>query len=132
MKTIKVSETTPIQLDWLVAKCEGVCLTQAPLVRMIELYGHIRKMHGGCYSPTSNWAQGGPIIEREKIDLEGLWNVRGCGVRTGFQKWCATHPKNHGGLIRYTGYGQTSLTAAMRCFVASKLGDEVEIPEELA
>lgn len=27
--------------------------------------------------------------------------------------------------------GPTPLIAAMRCFVASKLGDEVEIPEEL-
>lgn len=28
-------------------------------------------------------------------------------------------------------YGPTPLIAAMRCYVASKLGDEVEIPEEL-
>lgn len=29
------------------------------------------------------------------------------------------------------GYGPTPLIAAMRCFVASKLGDEVEVPDEL-
>jgi hypothetical protein len=29
------------------------------------------------------------------------------------------------------GYGHTPLIAAMRCYVASKLGDEVEIPQEL-
>jgi hypothetical protein len=28
-------------------------------------------------------------------------------------------------------YGDTPLIAAMRCYVASKLGDEVEIPKEL-
>lgn len=27
--------------------------------------------------------------------------------------------------------GPTPLIAAMRCFVASRLGDEIEIPEEL-
>jgi len=30
------------------------------------------------------------------------------------------------------GKGPTPLIAAMRCYVASKLGDEVEIPQELA
>ena len=29
------------------------------------------------------------------------------------------------------GYGPTPLIAAMRCYVASKLGDEVEVPVEL-
>ncbi len=29
------------------------------------------------------------------------------------------------------GMGPTPLIAAMRCYVASKLGDEVDIPEEL-
>jgi hypothetical protein len=28
-------------------------------------------------------------------------------------------------------WGDTPLIAAMRCFVTSKLGDEIEIPEEL-
>lgn len=83
------------------------------------------------WNPHSNWSQGGPIIEREKIDTESRWDIRGCGVRVGFKEWYACHPKNHGGLIRYTGYGPTPLIAAMRCYVASKLGDEVEIPEEL-
>jgi hypothetical protein len=31
----------------------------------------------------------------------------------------------------YEGTGSTPLIAAMRCYVASKLGDEVEIPKEL-
>jgi hypothetical protein len=32
----------------------------------------------------------------------------------------------------YTLDGPTPLIAAMRCYVASKLGDEVELPEELS
>jgi hypothetical protein len=31
----------------------------------------------------------------------------------------------------FNGYGITPLIAAMRCYVASKLGDEVEIPAGL-
>ncbi len=65
----------------------------------------------------ADWAQGGPIIEREKIStmwsLNNQWNA--C---TGFSA--------QGHLL-----GPTPLIAAMRCYIASKLGDEVEIPEEL-
>jgi hypothetical protein len=33
--------------------------------------------------------------------------------------------------LRHQGHGPTPLIAAMRCYVQSKLGDEVEAPEEL-
>ena len=75
------------------------------------------------YSPSTNWEQAGPIIEREKIDLrfsmEGSPNRNrgiGCNAR-----------------INYVagGQGPTPLIAAMRGFVASKLGDEVDVPAEL-
>jgi hypothetical protein len=72
------------------------------------------------YSPGSNWAQGGPIIEREKIDVEfdpnGKDVVRARLWRDGKE---------------FRAYGPTPLVAAMRCYVASRLGEEVEIPEEL-
>ena len=71
-------------------------------------------LHG--YTPTAEWHQGGPIIEREGIevipphdDIE-LWEAR---------------------IAYYEYYGPTPLIAAMRCYVASKLGDTVDIPEEL-
>jgi hypothetical protein len=66
---------------------------------------------------STDWAQGGPIIEREEIcvlaPVRGLWRSRS-SINMG-----RTH------------YGPTPLIAAMRCYVASKLGDEVEIPQEL-
>lgn len=69
------------------------------------------------FSPSTNWSQGGPIIEREKIDVFSTSNGN---------LWCAQSD------VRvFNGYGPTPLIAAMRCYVASKLGDEVEIPEEL-
>ena len=64
--------------------------------------------------PQSNWSQGGPIIERERIHLD-----EGQGV------WGALHS------YEYSSFGHTPLIAAMRCYVTSQLGDEVEIPDEL-
>ena len=65
-----------------------------------------------------DWSQGGPIIEREKI-------CASCPSTGDF--WDA---RLHKFPPEYT-RGPTPLIAAMRCYVASKLGDEVEIPEEL-
>ena len=66
------------------------------------------------YNPSGAWWQGGEIIEREKLEFrEGL-----SGMYASYQ----------GG---QTWFGTTHLIAAMRCYVASKLGDEVDVPEEL-
>lgn len=78
----------------------------------------------GPYRPDLEWSQGGPIIEREGINT--LVHVTVNGVIT---EWKAGKdwPMSH--FPYYT--GPTPLIAAMRCYVASKLGDEVEVPEEL-
>ena len=69
------------------------------------------------YNPSGDWMQGGPIIEREKLDVFCSGNV-----------WDASTGDRHPNVIKS---GTTPLVAAMRCYVASKLGDEVEIPAEL-
>jgi len=62
------------------------------------------------------WEFGGPIIERGRIvispDPRHGWRAMPYMDLTEF-------------------YGSTPLVAAMRCFVASALGDEVDIPEGL-
>ena len=67
------------------------------------------------YQPSTSWATGGPIIERERLHLKPVGNTYRC------YDYNATIWE----------YGPTPLIAAMRCYVASKLGGEVEIPEEL-
>ena len=109
---MKTSELTGAALDWAVAKCEGVLHGDD-----LDI-GFIRE---GGYSPSTNWAQGGPVIEREGIDI---WT----GTRGG---WTATLLTDLEEDEVVQGWGDTCLIAAMRCYVASKLGDEVEIPEEL-
>ena len=56
---IKVSEATGPALDWLVAKCDGM--------QWLFEVGGVGSPPGASYS--TDWSQGGPIIEREKIEL---------------------------------------------------------------
>jgi hypothetical protein len=95
---IKANELTGAALDWAVAKCEDTLLDST------------------LYEYSTDWAWGGPIIEREGIDL----------TRISGALWDAT--------IRgeWTEDGPTPLVAAMRCYVGSVIGDEVEVPDELA
>lgn len=111
---INVKDATLLQLDWLVAECEGKqndCEVHAGNL----WYGRVTSGFVQ-YRPSTNWSQGGPIIEREGI----VPHKNATDV--------AAYYYNKGGIYR----GPTPLIAAMRCYVASKLGDEVEIPEELA
>jgi hypothetical protein len=83
--------------------------------------------------PSTDWAQGGPIIEREKI---GVWwathYVDEDGVEYGNHWYAEVGCTDENADSRYCGVadGPTPLIAAMRCYVASKLGDEVEVPDE--
>jgi hypothetical protein len=110
---MKTSELTGPALDWAVAKAAG------------------QTYHGPAWTkPSTDWKQGGPIIEREKITLEHLYGAGDAGADV----WVATltcEDKKFGGVECFEEQGPTPLIAAMRCYVASKLGDEVEIPEEL-
>ena len=49
----------------------------------------------------------------------------------GEKEWAAWPPAFRRDDAEHFGYGPTPLIAAMRCFCASKLGDEVEILPEL-
>ena len=102
---MKTSELIGPALDWAVAKCEGYANDEI----------------SDTWNYSTDWAQGGPIIEREEIDIYCYESPKsGCGW------WVAEITGK-----RAKAKGHTPLIAAMRCYVASKLGDEIEIPEEL-
>ena len=111
---IKTSELIGPALDWAVGKAEGLTPTLHK-----NPYGYwVMPNLPGSYS--TDWSQGGPIIERERITVssrhDGWWRA-----------WLYTiDDEPHTYVI-----GPTPLISAMRCLVFSKLGDEVEIPEEL-
>jgi hypothetical protein len=111
---IKTSELTGAALDWAVAACEGYA--------GIALQ---ERTNTDWYSPSTNWAQGGPIIDREEIGIK-----RNAPCSDG-RKWEASGSITAKGAGYRFAYGPTPLIAAMRCYVVSKLGDTVDIPEEL-
>ena len=112
---MKTSELSGAALDWAVAMAEGYFDIDMASVRD----GVVDVFYFESWSPSTDWAQGGAIIEREKISL--IWMEF-----TDEQYWMASidHPERE---VK----GNAPLVAAMRCYVASKLGDDVEIPEEL-
>lgn len=119
---IKVSEASGSVLDWMVAKCEGIktdipAWANKPWVRCTDDNG----VQFVCPKFSTDWAHGGPIIARERIatlcpTTGDFWDAR--NTRT-FER----DPQYY--------RGPTPLIAAMRCFVVSKLSDEVEVPDEL-
>ena len=114
---IKTNELIGPALDWLVAKCNGDFALYHDIEeghRFLNLWTDSAFLH---YS--SNWANGGPIIEREGIAL-----------RPNGATWVA-YAKGKLVDIVYPMEGPTPLIAVCRCYVASKLGDVVEVPEEL-
>ena len=116
---VKVAEAEGAILDWMVAKCEGKVVNDAHR----PYQGLIRGMWGTTkFLYSTRWAQGGPIIDR--IIDDGYIIQKG-GFNTGFK----VMRFNDGNLECQ--YGPTPLIAAMRCYVASKLGDVVEVPDEL-
>ena len=127
---MKTSELSGNQLDWAVAKAQGY--------KEIKIFARHRHTDRGwievrfnpepkaataSYYPSEDWGFGGPIIDREKIGFVMRFEPEH-GDDT---RWMAIYYK--GGTSNH--YGPTQLIAAMRCYVASKLGDEVEVPKEL-
>ena len=110
---IKTSELTGAALDWAVAKCEGHTDSKD-----FAWYYDRRN----TFNFSTNWSQGGPIIEREGIGLDQYAD---------YPRWQAFTPAPEQQSGQAVCTGPTPLIAAMRCYVASKLGDDINIPEEL-
>ena len=118
---IKTSELTGAALDWSVAKCEGtlkyyVQPNEKRGTLKWELTPHVRRY-------STNWAQGGPIVD----NIKGLQFKHWLGSKP--ETCCEAHINNYEG--DWVQFGPTTLIAALRCYVDSELGDEVDIPKEL-
>ena len=117
MPLVKISELEGAALDWAVEEAQGYGN------RYLEFWnigGDKRFIYCQVgHSPSTHWDQGGPIIEREKISIRQWTNV----------------PVVHAYMpldgAEWSEDGASPLIAAMRCYVASKLGESIEIPEEL-
>ena len=110
---IKTCELTGSALNWAVAKCEGTEFEV--LNQQVYIPDEDGVDEPYLYRPSENYDDGGPIIEREGITMEYTVDP---------DKWCANI------MADQEVYGSTLLIAAMRCYVASQLGDEVNVPDE--
>lgn len=100
---MKTSELTGALLDYWVARAEE----KVPLKHGDHWFvGLVREE---AYSPSANWAQGGPLIEKH---IETIYENGG--------RWaCRTHARAIGAT------GSTPLQAICRAVVRAAFGDEV-------
>lgn len=123
---MKTAELIGVHLDLAVAQAAGIVVTLGhnhTMTAMQVFDSDLLEMgvdSGAEFSPSTAWAQGGPIIERELLAPDPHLDSNCALIDWGCENW-----KGDG--TRF--YGATPLIAAMRCFVASKLGDEVNLPE---
>ena len=150
---IKTKEATGPTLDWLVAKCEDTPVLvvfnhtmTGPAVHDAELID--MDVDGDTtYSPSNDRCHGGSIIEREgistiRVDDDYGHDADGFCNNVPIPVWCATRGQHgttgstehqsHGEMFQIyetdVVYGPTPLIAGLRCYVASRLGEEVKVP----
>ena len=116
---MKTCELTGPALDWAVAKALNIeVLVFAGRYVVLKPEGQVYSC--AVFAPSLNWAQGGPITEREGICIFPD------STASGYLAYVRAEGK-----LQYRGAGATYLVAAMRCLLTMKLGEEVEIPENL-
>lgn len=137
---MKTSELAGIALDWAVAKCEGInvqtrsgstakeILDGKPpklFLRLDEQCDVQGRIYDTYFSPSTDWSQGGSIIEREWISIVRYDDDYGKGLHNSqrIPTWYAEKG------TEFMVYGHTPLVAAMRCYVLSKLGDKASVPK---
>lgn len=114
---MKTSNLSGAALDWAVAKANSLKIYQVwpDEIRVIDGRNWI------VYSPSTDWMQGGPIIENHPMQV-GSSPEHSDGTFVAYSQ--------NG--VNCKMYGSTFLIAAMRCFCVSRLGEEVEVPNEIA
>lgn len=124
-RTVKTSELIGPALDW------AVDVAQTGKANF-ELWAY-RSLFDQRRSWTTSWHFGGPLIDKALLSVYPFFIDGNMGG------WSSCDPLNlkydeNGSFIDGSDFAQdgpTALVAAMRCYVASKLGDKVEVPEEL-
>ena len=131
MKTVKVPDLSGPALDWVVAKCEGYLPSYTdPAKAVSPLYRDGEHVQLRALPYSFDWSLAGPIIEREKMALWFDGESNDYAASGPLLMNTPTESQAFYGIPLPT-HGPTPLIAAMRCYVASRLGDTVEIPEEL-
>lgn len=124
MTTIKVSELEGAQLDYWVGRAVGVTVGPYQMAVRGKPMQDCHIMPAGYptlastqpFQFSTNWAHGGPIIDRE---------IRVIGHNYNGPGWLASVVSEDGTI--YQQAGSEPLIAAMRAVVASKFGQVIEV-----
>jgi hypothetical protein len=119
-------------LDAAVAQCEGIETVEGRHDVLLVWSQDDGVWRG--WTPSRSWHDGGPLVEREQITVirmggtDGYWSAgyepevdEGRQCESGWLELPSIR-------MRYEQSGPTALIAAMRAYVASKLGDEIDLP----
>lgn len=126
---IKTNELIDLALDWAVAKANGVFdfgvyAGYRVINGQLHLVNSDNNVFSDPFAPSTNWSQGDLIINREHIcSFFYSSDEDGQPCKPGWEAY-----------IKMDGVhctGPTQLIATMRCFVATVLGDEIEVPDAL-
>ncbi len=112
---IRIQDANQLQLDWLITSIEEPRACEYGVADWRDQRAHTVKHGEHLYRYCQSWAQGGPIIDREKITVGPIQS-----------EWVAYRRNPRDGFV-----AATPLIAAMRCFAVSKLGETAEVPDEL-
>ncbi|MDE9536914.1 DUF2591 domain-containing protein [Xenorhabdus bovienii] len=116
---IKTSELTGRALDWAVCLAIGGTVNEDNTEVQAPNNGYYLLSNGkGNFTPSTDWSQCGPLIDTYLIELNNQ-----VISENEVEHWATC-------MDEYI-YGSTALEAACRIVVHVKLGDEVEIPDEL-
>jgi hypothetical protein len=119
---MRVDDLDGALLDFWVAKVLMATLgDRSPIYRVTLTPGSCCINNLNPYTPSKSWAQGGPIIERERIMFHEVDNAGDLGmdgnIRASVSRGAAP--------TTFMQYGPTHLIAAMRCYVMSQFGEEL-------
>lgn len=125
MIEVKTADLIGPALEWCVALAEGHQPLLMPISHVDYAIGVAtvddnEKVTGFACRYSTDWSQGGPLIEQYAVQLEpwaGYW-VAKTDCRLGPDHYAKRD-------------GKTPLIAACRAIVAAKLGDAVSVPAEL-
>lgn len=128
---VKTRDLSGAALDWAVAKAEGLKVDDTRMVHHV-LIDHFGWDDLPIPRYSADWGQGGPIIERADISFRRYYNSASGSHGTCYAKVC----RESGQIVRWSKdnslTGPTPLIASMRCHVANNLGNEVDVPDEIA
>jgi hypothetical protein len=130
---IRTSELTGHTLDRAVGKALGWITYPSDSIEHGQWYHtnpsiaphgfEHNRIHISNFNPSTDWAHGGPIIERERISIyvndNTLYGVQVGGWLSGSEN------------LGYCESGPTPLIAGLRCYVALKMGEVIDMPDEV-